>query len=568
MTGTISGFDELRNSAGTLVGPLGFGYSQDWELISRQEVSSVSSVDVFWDADTWDEIEFVCASLETDTDERDILTRLSTDGSTFHSGATDYDSFRHGANTSTDGISANLNSSSMITVLSLGTTGDEVAMCRGTIVDVTNSTVKKIMQWSHSGLLSDGLLNRGDYTGMLVANDNQIRGIQFIGESSATFSGLFIVRGRRKAQSTFTSQDDWVVIEQRENISASADEAFFWPDGVYDEIEVTVWGAEVNSDAQDIELTLSVDGSTFETGASDYEWAHVNNTSSAPTVGGGGDDADAHVPLGPGMGTVADENFDMTFRLMHISSSKHKKGQWTWDGLNSFSSDFNQGRGGFILRNTGTIQGFNIGGQGATTMDIDKVTVRGRRLTPIGVLKQDWEVLQIWDHDVEGDTAEIEFTSIPSQEFEQLELSWENMDTGTTGNGMIMQMSNDNGATWDTGSNYAHAHLNMSPDVAYGEVKSTAATGITIVNAFGSSNVRMAHGWGRFSGMTGTSRPHFYFKSSHINDSGNLRAPVGSGNWFGTGSDGLVTAFRVDLAAGGNFTGGRMILRGRRKAEV
>lgn len=360
---------------------------------------------------------------------------------------------------------------------------------------------------------------------------------------------------------------DWEVIEQRTGISAATTEDFFWADGIYDEIEVTIHGLTVNTDNQDVNLLISTDGSTFHVGATDYKWT-IQNSNDSPLAGiAGSIGTDARIQLGAAMGTAADEHLDISLVLPNVSNTTRKKTcWWRWSGqLNDAQMNRGEG-GGILMANNNSLQGFRLDGQGATTFDADKVTVRGRRLSPqIGLNAQDWVVL---DHKLlTANSATIDFTDIPVDAFDEFELTLKNVDTDTSANNLDFRFSTDNGATFESGaSDYHYGQWNMASETTHTTVQDSTAAFIRLGANFGNTSVRLLHGTIWMGPLAGGSRKHARYFLSALNDTGALRSQVGAGAWVGTGSDGTTTAFRLLLAAGGNFTtGSEFTLRGRRK---
>jgi hypothetical protein len=564
MTSTIQGFDELRTSAGALLGPLGFGFQSDWEVLERRVVTATQDEAFFWADGIYDEIEIVIMDWSSTTDNIEGEITLSTDGSTFHTGATDYDTARWSVtDTPTSGHSDQ--GGAHIPILTMGNLAAEHVYATLRIGNVSGSGSNKPILYDLMGKLASGSTTRDIHTAMLVVNTNSIRGINIGMASTNTYDAIIIVRGRRITPVSLISQDDWVVIDDQAGLSAVSTHDVFWDDQVYDEIEVSVSGMVIGTDNQTVELLMSTDGSTFLTGAGDYRWAwHSVNSDTGGVEGSDASNSDTVIDAFPALGTATDEHVDGTIHFTNVSNTTRKKlARFELAGILQGAFLFSL-RGAAILQdNNNSLRGFRLDGQGATTFSADRIRVRGRRLTPIGVLKQDWEVLKTWDHADTGDTAEIEFVDIPSPEFDELELVLKDMNTGTTPNTLVLQFSDDNGVTWATGAVYQYAHTNRSPDVAYAETVDTVGTYIALTANFGAGNEKVSSSHILFAPLDGPGDRSVRFKSQAVNDSDNLRSQDGAGRW--EGHTGTTTAFRLDLSAGGNFTGGRAVLRGRRK---
>lgn len=575
MTSTLRGFDELRNSAGTLVGPLGFGFSTDWETIDRVEVTSaVAQVDlVIPDNTLYDEYELRITNAHPATDARFMRMRCSTDGgATFDTGA-NYDWGGGRWNTGSGYVAQGGGSVTFIDLSGYGSAGNAAGENYNCIVrwNDLGSTVDEKTCYYHMHEINTNTAGQGADGFGCYLSTTAVDALRLFFDSGNIERGTFRLLGRRKESSALKSQDDWVVIDDQSSLSAVADHDVFWDDQVYDEIEVTVSGLTTPTDNTDLELFLSTDGSTFLSGASDYEWAH-NSALSSASNSPAGSTGDTRIELVPGVGSGADEDCDVRIHIKNVSNAARKKKlSWNAEGKIATVGTFASINGGAILMdNNNSIRGIRLSLAGAVNLSADRVRVRGRRLTPTGVLKQDWEVLQIWDHAVEGDMAEIEFTNIPSNEFEELQLTAHDLNTGTSANNVILQFSQDNGQTWDTSANYDYAMLRMSGETANVLDNGTNQTSIQLTVNFGSNNQRVAHAIWNFHGLSSdsTSWPWISGIMSATNDAGNTRYYTGNGRLDSAGADGGITAFRLDLAAGGNFTGGRLVLRGRRKAEV
>ena len=571
MGSVIQGFDELRNSQGVLVAPLGFGFQADWETLERRVVSASQDEEFFWEDGIYDEVEIVCMGLDVGTDNQNLEMTLSTDGSTFHTGAGDYEAARHNVNdvpaqTAIDAGGTN------VVINTLGTVADEIVSCVIRLLDVSNSILVKPFLIDQAGKSTSAVMTRSMIGGALTVNTDSLRGVNIGIASTNTFSGVIIIRGRRKTPISLISQDDWVVITDEETVAAAATHDFFWDDQVFDEIEITLTGIlAVSDDDRNLEARLSSDGSTFHSGGSDYQVSFWNINS----AGGGGPNAGesstgaAEINLVASLGIGTDEFMDAVIHLTDVSGTlRKKKGKCTSNGRIA-DATVQSMRSTFMDFNTNdACQGIQLRGEGGGTIAFDRVRIRGRRKTPIGVLKQDWEVLQIWDHDVEGDTAEIEFTNLPVEEFEELEITATNVKTGTTPNFVLTQFSIDGGSTWEATA-YDWVQLRQSSNAVNATEQATNDTDIKTSVAFGATTNALWHAILSFYAMTGLGHPFIEINGSvSTNDSADVRNFTGAGRWDGTGADGIVNGIRFDLDAGGNFTRGRMVLRGRRKAEV
>lgn len=564
MARKLDGIDEFRDSQGVLFAPLGFGFSEDWERIARREFSGAGNVDIFWDDDTYDEIEIVAMGITVGTDPRDLRVQFSTDGSTFVTSA-NYTWARYAVNSSpASSAAAGTNETSFMGILSLGTATDELGTMAMRIFNVSNTSQKKSVEWLHTGRLSDGLINRAMYTGQMNASNGSIRGVRLFGESSATISGLVTVRGRRKTPQALQSQDDWVVIDDQSGILAVTTHDVFWDDQVWDEIEVTISGLSIGTDATAVEMTLSTDGSTFLTGATDYEWNRVLAHSASTNPGTGGSTGDSKIELHHSAGTGTDEEIDIKVTFKNVSNTDKKKRCRIESEGNSDDGLFRVNYGaGMLVANNNSLRGFRIDPAGAVTFSADRIRVRGRRLTPAGAqVGADWEIIE--ERDITSGVGTIPFTDIPVGEYQLLELSFEGLLTDTSGNGIMLRFSGDNGSTYDSGANYDEVGERYQPTGSTQE-NAGAQTEIQILNNFGAVSDRGGTGILHFFHMNNANHKYVYGQTMSLDDPDDATFKNIGGVWFGTGANAPVSAFQLHLAAGGNFTAGRLTLRGRRR---
>lgn len=703
------GVDRIFDSAGNQLAPLGYGFGNDWELIEHRALSAATNGDFFWAADTYDEIEVVIKGLQPNTDDRNVLMRISDDGSTFESGAI-YDYFfdivNHaygrafrGARVSlssapgpgdldgnldwsseifdTDGFWASSPNPERLTIpnptditkvrltanlwfnsvtgnttvfsrifennsishaicnasaanadpartmetgdiavspgdfftvgLSLSDTSygvntpsnfslevtetiddqeghgagqTEVLLARalgtGTNerVDVTlrfhnvQSGDFKRFSANWEGTIADGNARTAQGGGN-IQNTGQLRGVRLFGESSATLDAdEVIVRGRQVTKAPIKSQDDWVVLSQKE-ASASASIDFVSPDdfdvSLYDEFELVGHGITPATDGANLNLRVSDDnGATWEAGTQ-YDYAN-DRWGPSLTRALARQTSQAQIEIARSLGNASDEdshvelkcyNLDVDGKQKEIEGYAKTRGSTDgalirWEVVGRFTGNTSPINGLRLLMSTGNI---------AT----GKFTLRGRRKTPTGAsVNQDWELIE---HQIlTGNQSTITFTDIPSLEFDEFELTIKNLNSDTSAQQVALQFSNDNGSTWDTGANYQYASLRHSAEAAFVEDRNNGATSILLCQDFASTSVRLGHGRIWFGPLTGGSRKHVISRISTLNDAGNQRLLNGGGLWFGTGSDDTVTAFRLILLAGGNFTAGsEFTLRGRRK---
>lgn len=563
----LRGVDEFYNSAGVQLAPLGFGYSEDWEVIERREISAaVATVDFLFDDDTYDEIELVGYDIIPATDNVTAWVRITDDnGATYETSGYIWSNDRWGSGTARS--QTNGGASGEIEIASsVGNNSGETLSLRVKILNPDSTNVKHIIG---TGAAHAGNILTWESFGT-HSTTSPLNGIQFLFDNSGavnTNSGVFILRGRRKAQATLKSQDDWVVIDDQTDLSGVTTHDVFWDDQVWDEIEISVWGLVLSADVQTLNLLLSTDGSTFHSSAGNYRWVRrVAGDGDTDTVAGGSGGTDTDIELLVSLGTSTDEHMDGTMHLRNVSNTTRKKTAHTnWTGILSNGEFHSITIDGILLASNNSMRGFRLDPQGATTLSADRIRVRGRRKAPIGVLKQDWEVIEQIDIAVTGSLANLDFTDIPTSEFEEFELRFHGAETDTSVNGLSIRFSADNGSSFDSGTNYTEEGITRSAEASNSDLGALNQTEIRIVNNFGTSAVRAASGAFWLKGLHNGEYKGIEGNSLYLNDSGSFRANHSLGWWDGTGADAPITAFRLLLDAGGNFTAGVFTLRGRRK---
>lgn len=575
----LRGVDEFFNSAGTKFAPLGFGFSNDWEVIERIEVTaSVATVDLDlgatgFDPELYDEYEITISGLTNVNNATPFVMRTSTDGgSTYDAGVSDYSwFFARSPSTVTPAADTRIGDdadASLRLTDGAGNVAGELLDLVIRVSDLSSAADFKRLHWLGTGRLEDGAEWYIRGSGARLSS-TAVNGIRFVMGGGNIDGGTFILRGRRRTPVSLISQDDWVVIDDQTGISAVATHDVFWDDQVYDEIEVTVSGLVIGTDNQAVEMLLSTDGSTFLSGAGDYRWAwHSVNSDTGGVEASDASNSDTVIDVMPALGTATDEHVDAVIHLKNVSNATRKKiAKFQMDGITQAAFLLSLRGSAILIDNNNSLRGFRLDGQGATTFSADRIRVRGRRLTPTGVLKQDWEVLQ---HTLlTGNQATIEFANLPVHEFDEFELKITDVGSDTSAQVMGIEFSSDNGATWKTGaSDYHYSFINLFAESSTASInQSNANANIVASQNFDSASDRKMHGNYWLGTLVGGSAKNVRFIVSAINDSGNGRIQVGGGQWVGTDSDATTTAFRLMLVTGGNFTSGSTFtLRGRRKA--
>ncbi len=202
MTTNTKGMDELFDSSGdplALGGASGVGgiASADWELIEKVTDTAVASLDAFWTGGVFEEIE-VTFEIELANDLEELELRLSEDGSTFLSGASDYefvnniDQNRAGGSIETEGDG----NDHMQLALNIGNDSNGGASGQILISRLTSSFKTYI---NHQGTYLDSDASQGTINSRTAGTrtgTGTSQGVQLL-SSVGNISGTMIVRGRR-----------------------------------------------------------------------------------------------------------------------------------------------------------------------------------------------------------------------------------------------------------------------------------------------------------------------------------------------------------------------------------
>lgn len=564
----LVGVDEIYNGSGVQLAPLGFGFSSDWEVIYSLDINTNMSTIPITDIDdaAFDEYELCAYDLDTDTTSNNLILQFSNDNGSSYDTASNYHYAFHRGNAEAAFSEDRSNAATSIQLSqNFGSATDRVLHGKWWLSPLDSGSRKHIYgictHMNDSGTLRT-LHGAGMWSG--TGSTGSITAFRLSLAAGGNFTaGKIVLRGRRRAPLTFNTQDDWVVIDDQANLSAISNHDVFWDDQVWDEIEITCSAIAIGTDNTNLELQFSTDGSTFHSGATDYEWARwlVHSAGS----GGSGSTGDTHIEIGPSLGTGTDEEYDVCIKIRNVSRTDKKKrcrieGEGNiQDGLFRLAS-----ASGIMTVNNNSLLGFRISPAGAVTFSADRIRVRGRRLTPLGNFQRDWEVLKSGDLSVDSSGANLDITDIPVNEFDELELVLLDADSDTTNNTIEVRFSADNGATFDSGTNYYERGSRYQSTGNTQENNDTQTSG-ALINQFGSSSVRTGHGTWHIYGMNNGSRVHVTGLGISINDTGDMTYKTTNISWAGTGSTTPCTAMRLFLGTGGNWTNGRYILRGRRK---
>ncbi len=567
-TTELRGVDQFFNSAGVQLAPLGFGFNNDWEVLSVKEANDDATIEfepADFDNSLYDQYQIDIIDLIPDTNFEDFEMLVSDDGGATYE-VTTYHWANHRFASGTTALVTNATAGTEAQLArSLDNGAGEAANFTITMNALDTTVNYKQFRW-HGLSWSTNDLFHWDGTFSWRGDTTAINGIRFQMETNLIGSGKFVLRGRRRTPVSLISQDDWVVIEDRTGISASANEDFFWDDQVYDEIEVSIWGLVPSADATDMETFLSTDGSTFHSTSGDYQFVRSEHDTNDNQMGVAGESAaQTSMILMDSHGTSADEHVDSVTHIRNVSNTTRKKGlHCEWSGILSSGLFFGGRASGLLMANNNSLRGIRFSYAGAVTLSADRIRVRGRRLTPIGVLKQDWETIATVES-TSGST--VDFTDIPVREFDELELVATDLNSDTSGQNILMTWSLDNGATYEN-SDYDWVYVRQSAETTDVTQNATGDTDFEITANFGSAANREAHIVMRFFALSGAvdTFPWFTHDAVATNDSGNVRSVRGAGRLDSTDSnDTDITAIRFTLAAGGNWTSGKWTLRGRRK---
>lgn len=384
MTNRSFNYDEIYDSTGALLAPLGYGVSGDWELIDQVIVSgSVAAVPLGvdkFDPTLYSEIEIVIDEVRTATDLTALRVQVSDDnGATFEAGtgyAWDWHGSRDDAGTRLEGHNAA--DSSFELYNGIGNEANDNAFFKIRAGRMDNG-VHKVFSFE-GGRWDQAVSTNNVGFATFNGNTNDINAFQFFAGSGNIVGGRFYLRGRRKSPEHFGAPTDWEIIDSQDGLSAITTHDVFWADGVYDEIEITISGLVIGTDNTAVEMTLSTDGSTFHTGATDYEWMRVLAHSAGTNPATGGSTGDSKIELHHGAGTGTDEELDLKITFKNVSRTDKKKRCRIETEGNSADGLFrvNYG-GGMLVVNNNSIRGFRIDPAGAVTFSADRIRVRGRR---------------------------------------------------------------------------------------------------------------------------------------------------------------------------------------------
>jgi hypothetical protein len=118
----------------------------------------------------------------------------------------------------------------------------------------------------------------------------------------------------------------------RQEASASAQIDLAFDPTIYDEIEVSGYEIVAATDAVDMHILTSSDGSTFDVGASDYGWA-FSSVDDAGSTSDTGAATDTKIKIGAAIGNAAGEFVEMTLHMKSPGNTLlHKlcRGTLTW----------------------------------------------------------------------------------------------------------------------------------------------------------------------------------------------------------------------------------------------
>lgn len=160
-------------------------------------------------------------------------------------------------------------------------------------------------------------------------------------------------------------------------------------------------------------------------------------------------------------------------------------------------------------------------------------------------------------------SAALDFTSLISSTYYQYVIELVDLAPATSGQRLLLQMSTDNGSTYDTGSNYQWAtHYSLGFAAAGGDQNNSADSGIQI----GPGNLDASTTWGGISGQIVLRGPASSgYKqvtgASVAKDGGDagLNNRVYGGMYL---SGTAVTAFRLIMTGSVNLASGTVIVYG------
>jgi len=318
----------------------------DWEVISDDTaLSAVSSHDMFWTDGVYDEIEITVSGLVTGTDDRDLLMRASTDGSTFLStGIYDF--------------------SQKIINAAYGTS------VRGARVNQTADTAAA----DHDGTFDEWDNEVYDTDGFWASSPNPER----LTIPSPTDITKVVVRAGFWLNNVTAN----TTVFSRIQDDASANLAVHNSSAANSDPAVTHTSGVIDAVAGDYYITgLSLtDTSYVVRAAGSYFSLEVVETIDDQEGYG---QADTSVRVARALGTGTNEDVDATIRLTGVAGSKHKKFAMDWHGIIA-DGNHRDGQGGGRIATTTALQGIQLLMESSATFSADRIRVRGRRVAVQG----------------------------------------------------------------------------------------------------------------------------------------------------------------------------------------
>lgn len=134
-----------------------------------------------------------------------------------------------------------------------------------------------------------------------------------------------IVVGNSSGQTTFYS-GQFPTLIQTQTVSGVASVNFTGLSSTYSVYILEMSNVVPATDATDLYVRTSTNnGSSYDSGASDYAWTRTGNTDASATAGAGGDVADAQMLIAVGMDNAATASLGGTIKLFEFSSSARHK---------------------------------------------------------------------------------------------------------------------------------------------------------------------------------------------------------------------------------------------------
>jgi len=364
--------------------------------------------------------------------------------------------------------------------------------------------------------------------------------------------------------------DTWVPLGEFSGAAVASIDSTFWPAGIYEEIEVTWHDMATDDDATDLQIRVSLDGSTFDSGASDYRFnlqGFQSDGGAAFEIEGNGVD---HIQVTENQGDLAGEESDgqvVFFSADDAATECRMVGHCSWT---SSQPDFTQAVLGAKRDADGAIRGIQMLALAGNITG--RFVVRGRRTLTVGggvidpvIEFRDWETLERIV--LSGAVATVDFAVFDETLYDEYELSYLDVTGDSDGESLRLRTSTDGGSTYDAAaSDYSYWLRRVTHATSPGEAENGD-------DLLGHSTFVVSMGDQAGEVVSGK----LYFGDLGLAE---IKAWWGQGTgrlangleetWWGGGSrldSTAINSIQISPTAG-NLDTGTFILRARRKAPI